>query len=269
MARPAKQTVDYFPHMATSGKTLFIIESRWGNDGYAFFFKLLELLCATSGHVIDYGNPVQREFLLAKTRVNEETATGILSFLAEAGKIDFDLWGKGLIWYQSLVENVKDAYKKRINELPIKPVVSTENNAVTVFPTVETSQNEQSGYGNGESILNNIKLKNIYSSSQMLLAEKLRDLMLINNPNAKIPNSLDSWANNIRLMVEADNRKENDIEKVIEWCQSDNFWKSNILSVKKLREKYDTLFLQMKRPQQQQKPLTGLDYLKSLQGGKQ
>ena len=44
MARPAKTSVDYFPHMAHSGKTIAILEARWGNDGYAFWFKLLELL---------------------------------------------------------------------------------------------------------------------------------------------------------------------------------------------------------------------------------
>jgi hypothetical protein len=32
--RKEKQTADYFPHMATSGKTLFILESSFGNDGY-------------------------------------------------------------------------------------------------------------------------------------------------------------------------------------------------------------------------------------------
>lgn len=44
MARPTKTSVDYFPHMTHSGKTIAILEARWGNDGYAFWFKLLELL---------------------------------------------------------------------------------------------------------------------------------------------------------------------------------------------------------------------------------
>ena len=47
MARPAKLTVDYFPHIINQGKTIFIIENNYGNDGYAFWFKLLELLGAT------------------------------------------------------------------------------------------------------------------------------------------------------------------------------------------------------------------------------
>jgi hypothetical protein len=125
VARPKKQTVDYYPHMAKPGQTIFIIESRWGNDGYAFFHKLLELLCSSDGHVIDYGNPSEKEFLLAKTRVNDETAAGILDFLAEVGKIDAELWSVNVIWYQNLVDNIKDAYRKRINEFPSKPSLSS------------------------------------------------------------------------------------------------------------------------------------------------
>ena len=69
MARPKKQTVDYFPHIANSGKTIFILENQFGNDGYAFWFKTLELLATTDGHVIDTGNPSEWEFLIAKTRM--------------------------------------------------------------------------------------------------------------------------------------------------------------------------------------------------------
>jgi len=45
MARPRKQTVDYFPHDTdvSSGKTLTILQSKYGNDGYAFWFKLLRM----------------------------------------------------------------------------------------------------------------------------------------------------------------------------------------------------------------------------------
>jgi len=44
MARPNKQGVDYFPHFVNHGKTMFILEEKFGNNGYAFWFKLLELL---------------------------------------------------------------------------------------------------------------------------------------------------------------------------------------------------------------------------------
>ena len=48
MARPLKQTVDYFPHYVNHGKTLLIIENEYGNTGYAFWFKVIELLCTSA-----------------------------------------------------------------------------------------------------------------------------------------------------------------------------------------------------------------------------
>ena len=41
MARPIKAGVDYFPHDtdAASRKTIFTLESIFGNDGYAFWFS--------------------------------------------------------------------------------------------------------------------------------------------------------------------------------------------------------------------------------------
>lgn len=66
-----------------------------------------------------------------------------------------------------------------------------------------------------------------------------------NNPKQKEPN-FDSWANEFRLMRERDNREPQEIKNVIDWCQADPFWQGNILSPKKLREKFDQLTIQMK-----------------------
>ncbi|MFJ8457303.1 hypothetical protein [Bacillus paramycoides] len=65
-----------------------------------------------------------------------------------------------------------------------------------------------------------------------------------NNPKQKEP-SFDSWANDFRLMREKDNREPQEIKDVIDWCQLDPFWQGNILSPKKLREKFDQLTIQM------------------------
>lgn len=121
MARPKKQTIEYFPHFVSSGKTLFILENEFGNDGYSFWFKLLEILGSTEGHVYDTGNPAELRFLIAKTRVSEETAIKILDMLAELDAIDDELWAGKIIWCQNLVDNVADVYSKRKCEMPLKP----------------------------------------------------------------------------------------------------------------------------------------------------
>lgn len=78
------------------------------------------------------------------------------------------------------------------------------------------------------------------------LSIHLRDLIHENLPTTKEPN-LNEWAKHIRLMRERDNRSTEQIRYVIDWSQKDNFWQANILSTKKLREKFDTLVAQIKR----------------------
>ena len=95
---------------------------------------------------------------------------------------------------------------------------------------------------------NHIKENHNYvaTSDEVRLSELLYDLILKNNPKAKKPN-IQNWAKYIDLMIRVDGRTPDEIEGAIRWAQSDSFWCANILSTKKLREKYDTLFLQAKR----------------------
>ncbi|MBS3809779.1 MAG: replication protein [Desulfobacterales bacterium] len=88
--------------------------------------------------------------------------------------------------------------------------------------------------------------KKLFSSEQIeyRLANYLFNHIKKNNPNAKTPN-LQSWARHVDLMIRRDNRQPEEIKTVIEWCQKDSFWYANILSTKKLREKYDQLVLKM------------------------
>ncbi|PGT36460.1 DNA replication protein DnaD [Bacillus anthracis] len=75
-------------------------------------------------------------------------------------------------------------------------------------------------------------------------AKYLFELIKGNNPKQKEPN-FEAWANEFRLLRERDNRELQDIKDVIDWCQADPFWQGNILSPKKLREKFDQLTIQM------------------------
>lgn len=89
--------------------------------------------------------------------------------------------------------------------------------------------------------------KRVYDESSVhyQLAYKLYQKILIDDPNFKQPN-MDTWADSIRLMIEQDDRTEEQIIYLIDWSQDNSFWKSNILSTKKLREKATTLIRQIK-----------------------
>lgn len=64
---------------------------------------------------------------------------------------------------------------------------------------------------------------------------------------SKRPNIGKGWIDAARLMLDNDNRNEQQIHAAIDWCQDDDFWKANIQSMPKLREKYDVLRLQAQR----------------------
>lgn len=77
----------------------------------------------------------------------------------------------------------------------------------------------------------------------LVLAKYLHELIKRNNPYAKEPN-FQEWGNHIRLMHEVDGIEYSVIQNCISWCQNDSFWYKNILSTKKLREKFQTLYMQ-------------------------
>ncbi|MBA7524283.1 hypothetical protein ES705_16420 [subsurface metagenome] len=141
MARPKKKTVDYFPHQVSHGKTIFILEERFGNDGYAFWFKLLEILGKTEDHVFRCGNSEEWMFLIAKTHVSEKTATEILDTLAALNAIDAELWQTKIVWVQNFVDGIADVYKKRKIETPLRPSSRYPKPRIT---DVSDSENPQS-----------------------------------------------------------------------------------------------------------------------------
>lgn len=66
-------------------------------------------------------------------------------------------------------------------------------------------------------------------------------------PNSKIPNTeaeKRKWAMEIERMKRLDSRSEADIIEALTFATTDGFWKSNIRSTKKFREKFETLIVQ-------------------------
>jgi len=83
-----------------------------------------------------------------------------------------------------------------------------------------------------------------FSSEDMRFAEWMRDL-ISDVPGKRQSPDLSAWANTIRLMRERDDHTHREIAIVFKWANSNSFWKTNILSADKLREKFGTLSTQM------------------------
>ena len=89
-------------------------------------------------------------------------------------------------------------------------------------------------------------------SPEIVLSQLLYDLMLEHNPKAPKP-ALQTWAKSIKTIINR-GHSQDDIDKVIRWCQQDDFWFSNIRSTAKLNKQFDTLLLQMNGKQPNQTP---------------
>ncbi len=97
---------------------------------------------------------------------------------------------------------------------------------------------------------NDVKKKKDFEadSDPYLLAKFLEKCITENNP--KFPQNESQrqlWAKDFDLMIRRDKIDADDIAEIIDWCQNYNFWLSNILSGKKVREKYQQLVMKMKR----------------------
>lgn len=82
------------------------------------------------------------------------------------------------------------------------------------------------------------------NSDEFQLAQLLLDEILKRKKDFKHPN-IQTWAVHTERMIRLDKRAPDRIAAVIRWCQADSFWQSNILSTRKLREKFDQLELRM------------------------
>lgn len=59
----------------------------------------------------------------------------------------------------------------------------------------------------------------------------------------KRPTITKRWRDEARRMLDRDGRPLDEALRLIDWCQADQFWRSNVLSLPKFREKYDQLRL--------------------------
>lgn len=78
-----------------------------------------------------------------------------------------------------------------------------------------------------------------------LVCQHLSDRIVGNG--SKRPTIGKRWRNSARLMIDRDKRTVEQILKAIDWCQDDEFWRGNVLSMPKLRKQYDALRLAAQR----------------------
>jgi hypothetical protein len=85
------------------------------------------------------------------------------------------------------------------------------------------------------------------------MAQLLSDLIFQNYPNRTPPteSQLMSWAKDAEKINRIDGHSWEDIRELIDWCQADPFWRANVLSMSKFREKWNQLLARKSTPTKQ------------------
>ena len=79
------------------------------------------------------------------------------------------------------------------------------------------------------------------------LCRLLADLILANDPKAKVSPGSTAWTDPCRLLLDRDGRTAAEIERVIRFCAADDFERANVLSMSKLRKRFTQLSMKANR----------------------
>jgi hypothetical protein len=292
MARPQKNTVDYFPFYCEDGSKMFYIEETYGNDGFATFIKILKELARVEYHYLDLSKKSSAMFLSAKCKVSIEVLEAIISDLVMLEKFDSELWNENkIIWCESFIDSIQDAYAKRTNKCidkngllqlldslgvrkldkqkpkPTKGTNKGGENPQTILEDTKVYQTKED-----ETIDVPTKVETPSRKKKLLfsectihdfepqeqnafnIAKGYHDLFTKNltEKNAPLTNlkkaDARDWTRQIVLMLKNEEATIEQMREVWDFLKVDEFWKTNVQSVPKLREKFSTIYLQSKKP---------------------
>jgi len=96
MARPLKEGLDYFPHDtdAVNDEKVEALRAIYGNDGYAFYFILLERIYRTPSAELDVSDAETKQILARKVAVTEQKFNEMLITALKRGCFDNDNYEK-------------------------------------------------------------------------------------------------------------------------------------------------------------------------------
>lgn len=136
-----------------------------------------------------------------------------------------------------------DTELSSVNSVPIDSELSSDQsmNSVPTYPIKkEHEEREEERSEQPKKVVTNL--------SASIVSNYLLKKIISSQPNFKHPN-LNTWIADIDKSMRLDNRTEKELINCIDYIYSPSgeFWQSNILSGKKLREKFDTIEIQAKK----------------------
>lgn len=243
----------FFSHdeNALNDPKIMSMMSVYGFEGYGMFWALVEMLRREDTYKINmtkksFFNSIAHYLRLDIDKAKEFLIDCIDEFELFASDGEF-FWSESLNSRMQIMEQKTEARSNAANARWSKNKVEQRQETTSQQEvSKDTITNKKRATSGNATVAH-------YSSDVEYLTDLLVNKIKANNSNAKIPAKLDAWKKDINAMIELDNYRFEQVARIIEFCQSDDFWKSNILSAKKLREKAGTLILQMQRTKPKEK----------------
>lgn len=227
-------TSDAFREMPTSSQALYFhLGMEADDDGFLDNYK--GLMRAVNATQDDLGILIAKRFLILFPSKVVVVKHWLINNTVRKDRYSET---KHLEEKRALIVKENGSYTDDSNGLP-------NGNQMATQKRIEEDRRGEDSKSENPDLPNKTK-KFKYSSNDLEMANLLFQQISKNTPTFKNRN-LESWANDCRLMRESDDRTIEQIKFLIEWSQNDHFWKANILSMSKLREKFDTLVSQAKR----------------------
>ena len=238
---------------ARSDWKILALRSVYGMEGYGRFWYLVEMMRESEDNCLPFNKKPFYYSLVSEWKI---TIDDVKKFIDDC-IFEFELFSnnENSFWSVSLNERLEAYTNQKIKRQedgrkggrPRKEQIETHTEDVLTNIIEEDKPIKEKRTTSENATVAH------YSSDVEYLTDLLANKIKENNPNAKTPAKLDAWKKDINSMIELDKYRFEQVARIIEFCQSDDFWKSNILSAKKLREKAGTLILQMQRSKPKEK----------------
>lgn len=225
---------------------------RYGADGYALYWMCLELIAKK----VDQNNLTfelehDAEILGYRLKVDQMRVQEIMTYMIDLGL--FERRDMAIYCYKlakrvdvsMFPPNHRERVREELNELldPKKndeSVISHDESVISHERLDQIRSNKYKEPFVEEKPPTKKKPKFAFSDSHMKFAKYMHQKILEIMPRAKEPN-FEKWAHEVRLAEKALDVSLTDLWNVFIWANADGFWKTNILSPSKLRDKFPQL----------------------------
>lgn len=234
----------WFKHLIKDSQFIDELVLEYGGDGYYVYYRTIEVMAINydiknrAENLFHWDYYFGKFYKISKKKLQKILFTCSEKYKSSGGEkgIHFEEW-QGYLFLKCIkLEGLADRWtKETVRKLSSDGTV--DDGELDGIDKEGDKERDKEGEKD--------KKNNVLTEIEIELVTLLKDKILKNNPKAKPKES--GWYKSLRLMIIKDERKPDDIKATIEWSQKNEFWRCNILSMGKLRDKFDMLTMQMKR----------------------